>query len=184
MAEVGRIVRMDGEDDPQRCQGVSPTRGQCGNKALPGMTSCAYHGGAQQAKKMEAKDLRNYRIAALSPRIEELTASGQMKDLREEIALTRYMIEQHLLKTVGDDVQFQARCPIVADLVMKVERLVKTCSQMDRQLGTLLDKTQARNLAMEFVEIVTQYIDDPDQLSEIGDKLVEAIDRVASAKPE
>lgn len=149
--------RVSEPDDPNRCQGMIHT-GQCLNKAVPPSKFCMAHGGnrAQQLEKKEKN--RMYHLSKWQQKVNKFTDHDEVKGLREEIGILRMMMEERLnmCKTEMDLMLYSGP---ISDLVMKVEKLVTSCNKMESQLGNVLDKNQAIQLAQEMVEIIGKHLE-------------------------
>lgn len=157
-------------DDPSRCTGTTPS-GQCPSRSLPGTDKCAAHGGAVASKSFQR---RQYLLeeARLSDRVSNLSSHESIYSLREEIALTRVLIEK-LLSKPNVDLTLQA--PALISLFQTLEKLVKTSSQVEVKLGAMLSKDTVFKLAAEFIEVVSEHINDIDNYEERIDKIVAQI---------
>lgn len=162
-------------DDPQRCTGTTPS-GQCPSRSLPGTNKCAAHGGAVASKSFQR---RQYLLeeARLSDRVSHYSSHESIYSLREEIALTRVLIEK-LLSQPNVDLTLQA--PALISLFQTLEKLVKTSSQVEVKLGAMLSKDTVFKLAAEFIDIVSEHIKDIDGYEERIDSIIAEIKGAAS----
>lgn len=164
------------DDDPRRCQAVGAA-GQCHLAAIEGQKCCPAHGGVAHKAKSDVKQANMYRIAKYQKRLEEFAEHDKIKSLRDEIGLLRILIEERWNQCkVPLDVMLHST--VLADMLMKVEKLVTSCNRLEGQLGTMLDKTQAMQLGQEIVEIVGRHIENEDTLSAIADEIGESIARL------
>ncbi len=146
-----------GTPDELRCDFILQNGQQCGNMAESGIHRCALHGANKILAAQERKSLRLYNIAVFQSRHNELTDHDKLKSLREEIALLRLMIEARINQcTDTHDLLLQSG-PL-SDLVMKVEKAVKSCNQLEGSLGDMLDKQKVKNLAAAFMNIIANKI--------------------------
>ena len=123
--------------DPRRCKASNPA-GQCMNVAEEGTDYCRVHAGSYQPPE---KGLRQYLLARAQDRARLATFAehDDIKSLRDEIALTRMMIEG-LWNSAQSDVERMAVYGRVNSHIITLERLVKTCNQIEERLGNLLAK--------------------------------------------
>jgi len=160
-------------NDPSRCQYVTPN-GQCTREAVEGKTKCAVHGGNAKAA------LKTYLITCkyLGDSPDRHLGADELKSLREEIALTRAMIEKRL-NMVQSEAEFIASMPVFQGFMNTIEKLVSSCHNMEVKLGTLIGKAALLTLAQQIVEIIatnTQGIPGRDEIVEkISDEIVELI---------
>ena len=165
------------EDDPNRCQGVN-IQGQCNNKALNGSKFCPVHGGNIGAAKEEAKSLSTYRLAKYQVRLNEMAQHDKLKNLKDEIGILRILMEE-MFSRCDTDITLIQHTPQLADLAMKIGKLVETCTKLDRILSQYISKNDAVQLGMEIVGVIADEISDVDTLDTISQKIVEIIERIA-----
>lgn len=160
-------------NDPNRCQAVTPY-GQCTREAVEGHDKCQVHGGNTKAA------LKAYLITCkyLGDSPDRHIGADELKSLREEIALTRAMIEKRL-NMVQSEAEFIASMPIFQGFMNTIEKLVTSCHNMEVKLGTLIGKAALLTLAQQIVEIIainTQDIPNRDEIVEkISDEIVTLI---------
>lgn len=163
-------------DDPNRCSGITPA-GQCTARSLPGTDKCKAHGGERASKQHQR---RNYLIeeARASHRIAELSAHDAIYSLREEIAITRLLVEKQL-KTLDADSTLAA--PALISLFTILEKLVKTSSAVEVKLGNMLSKDTLVRVAQTIIEIINDELRDLDNYEERVDKITQRIVTEVSA---
>ena len=114
--------------DPRRCK-ASVGTGQCMTAALEGSDYCQVHAGSYRPP---VKGLRQYLLAQAQDRarLAALSEHDDIKSLRDEIALTRMMIER-LWNSAQSDVERMALFGRVNSHILTLEKLVKTCNQIE-----------------------------------------------------
>lgn len=167
---MANIQKVTEPDDPRRCQQLIDGKGQCPLVSMDGTNKCIAHGGQSIVKKQAAEGLKNYRLAMLQEEINEQAESGQVKSLRAEVVLLKSLMQKQL-SSIKTEVDLLAKSPVIFDMVDKIQRVVKSCSQIENSMGTMLDKVRIVNLAMEMVNIVSKYVDDPEVLENIANDL-------------
>jgi hypothetical protein len=140
-----------GEDE--RCEFVLTNGQQCGNKAVPGVTRCPLHGANTQLASIEKKSIRMYRLAKFQTRVNELADHDKLKTLKEEVALLRMMVEEKVNRC-EDSTELMLVSGPVTEMIMKVQKLVESCSRLEMKSGSLLDKQRVHNLATTLMNIV------------------------------
>lgn len=150
--------RVSEADDPNRCQGVIPSQGQCWNKAVPPSKFCMAHGGNRAQQLAKKEENRMYMLTKWQSKVNKFTDHDSIKSVREEIGILRMMMEERLNMCQSQTDLMLYSGPI-SDLVMKIEKLVSSCNKMENQLGQVLDKNQAIQLAQEMVEIIGKHLD-------------------------
>ena len=163
-------------NDPNRCQWLRAD-GQCPHEAIDGSPFCAAHAGPK------CDPLKHYMLTNQVVRsgAERHNAVDEIKRLREEIALTRAMIENRLNMVEGE-ADFISSMGIVHQYLATVERLVTSCHKMDTNLGNLLNKTSILNLAQELVTAISDELEDVPGRDEIIDRVSDKIVHMIGVK--
>lgn len=171
-----KFERVQREDDPNRCQGViqGQNAGQCWFVAVPGCKFCIMHGGGRQANDNKAKELRNYRLTQYACRVGEFSNNPNIKDLRDEIGILRMTLES-LLEFCDTPNKLLMYTDKITNLIEKVNKLVESCQRLEEKNNALLDRKVVIVIADSIVTLIGQYIDNPDVLSELGDKICASI---------
>jgi len=173
--------RCERPDDPNRCQCVTG-HGQCYNLAIEGSRYCGAHGGNKAQDVQTQKNLSGYRLAKYQNRLSEFSDSDKIKSLRDEIGILRILIEERFNYSCKTETDLLLHSGPLADLVMKVEKLVSSCDRIESKLGLMMDKTQVLQLATEIVEIIGNFVTDEATLTDIATQIAATIDRMAQPK--
>ncbi len=168
------IHRKVKEDDPNRCQSVMGGKGQCNNAQVPGSLVCMIHGGGQQNNKNIAEAKRNYRLTIYRDRVNAFADNEQVKSLREEIGITRLMLES-LMERCPDLEDLLLRSDQISKIVTQITSLVMCCQKLEEKSGSLLDKTQLFVISEAFVKIISDHVTDPDALEVISNKIQQVL---------
>jgi len=150
-------------DDPHRCQ-ASGKHGQCPYKAMEKPDGSGYFNhcprhNASRVKEFERASMRNYRLGKFQARVEEFADNDQVKSLREEVGITRMMLEE-TVNQCQSNTDFVLASNKISDLVMKIEKLVASCHKLEQSTGFLLDKASITRLADSIIEIVSERVDE------------------------
>jgi len=165
------------KDDPHRCQGVCPTKGQCINKANDNSDFCPAHGGNRGEQTAKKQEMRNYRLARFKSRLIELGNSDGVMNLRDEIAILRILIEEKLNRATDTHSLILMSGPL-SDLVVKVEKLVTSANRLESRLGGLLDRAKIVQFAQSIVQIIGKHITDEDQLETISADILKTLEGI------
>lgn len=179
MAREYKLIHCTDEAHPNRCQGIDKT-GQCRYMADTKEDGsygkfCGRHKGKTDAVDT-ANAIRNYRLTKFRAQVEQKADSGAIKSLREEIGITRQVLET-FINRCEDETDLMIHSNKISDLVIKIEKLVSSCHRLERSTGQLLDKSAIIQVAGVFVEIVSEYVPDRVQ-AEISNRLLETIDQI------
>ena len=167
-------------DSPLRCQGMVPSTGQCILKRVEGSDYCPVHM-ASAATNMEQKKMRNFRLGLWQQRVNQFADNDQIKSLREEIGITRLVLEE-IVNKCGNTTDLILYSNKIVEITMKIEKLVASCHRLEAATGVLIDKTQALHLADLISDIVGDYVTDEQQLVAISDRILGAVMGLNSAK--
>jgi len=149
-----------------RCQGTVKA-GQCTKDVLPGSKYCASHGPRARDIEMQQYLLSEDQIKTSATRHH---ATEEVKNLREEIALARAMVERRL-NMVTCDSDFLAAVGPVNTLLITIEKLVSSCHKLETSLGDLLAKSAVVALAQELVKILVEELKDVEDYEAIIDRI-------------
>ena len=158
------------EDDPNQCQHIIPTQGQCPLKACPGGQYCPAHGGNAGVQAAEKKSLRNYQLNKFRVRTAELGNSSEILSLKDEIGILRLLIEEKI-NQCHDQTELMLMSGPLSDLIMKVDRVVTSCNKLESKLGNFLDKTAILNFAQQIIKIICNNVDDELVIEKISEEI-------------
>ncbi len=178
--------RVSDPADTRRCQKMT-RRGQCelvGYQAVedgPRAQFCLAHNGAMELDQKEKKVMSNYNLGKYQQQVDEKAGSSTLKSLRDEIAIMRILLQTRMLKC-KDDHDLMLHSGPLADLALKIDKVVNSCHRLDEKLGVMLDQTQAIQWATEIVEIVARHVEDEDAVRAIADEIQESLTRLSQPK--
>lgn len=165
--------RIDFPGDPEQCQAVGKT-GQCPYKRIPGAEYCPRHGGNKVIEAKTNEAIRTFRLGQWQQRVNEFADDGQIKSLREEIGITRLLLEKQI-QACTNDVDLLINSHKISDLVMKMEKLITSCHNMELKMGMLLDRTAILQLGSMIVEVISQAIEDSDAREAVSEQILNVI---------
>jgi hypothetical protein len=157
-----------------RCQ-HSHNSAQCGRAKLEDSRYCEQHI-RSGLSNLEAKKTRQYLLADVrySSRLAALSEHDDVKSLREEIGFARMLIEKRF-NMIQNEADLLSACGTLNTLLLTVERLVKSCNQVERNLGSMLSKPSVLTLGREIISIIVEELDGIDDYEDIIDKISERI---------
>lgn len=130
------------------------------------------HGGASTIKKQEAESLYRFRVDKYRNRINEIAKSSNVKCLREEIGVLRMLLEERM-NSIGDDLgQLILQSGDLSEMVVKIDKLVNSCHNLEAKLGVMIDKTTMLVLTEQIVKIISDEIKDGDVLDRISTQIL------------
>lgn len=161
------------EDDPNRCQGMAGA-GQCKFKAMDGSQYCPMHGGVPAQLAQAKKDVRNLLITRYHSELKRLGDSDHIMSLRDEIGLLRMMMER-ILNNCRGDADLLIYSSQLADLTMKVSKVVTDCHKIEERTGNLLSREVLGAFALSVIELINEHVSDPDAKRLIADGIMAAM---------
>lgn len=161
--------------DSHRCQGsLKGQGGQCPYKAVEGTKYCPMHTGQSIRTMVLEQEKSNYRLGRYQARVERFANNSQVKSLREEIGITRMLLEE-IVNSCKDETDLIIKSGKISEMVMKIEKLVVSCHKLEVQSGLLLDKVAITNFANTLITIINKHIPNSDTVSTIADQILNAI---------
>ena len=182
------MPRVSDPADPNRCKGAT-REGQCWNGADLGSDYCHGCGGRRgdnDAALENQKKQYHLTEARYRTRLAQLSEHSDVKSLRDEIALTRVLIEARL-NLVKTDADLINACGQLNSLLLTVERLNKSAHSIEQSLGVLLARDTVLRLGQSIVEILADELKGlPDHeaiIDRITERLFGTISSVHISKP-
>lgn len=164
-------------EHPNRCQGMG--RGnQCQYFAVEGGTHCMMHGGNKQLQSQRDKSLKNYQLTMWRAQLERHSSSNDIKGLREEIGILRMVMETRL-NQCKTDTDLLISSGAIADLVVKIEKLVSSCHRLEGSMGELLDKTSVLQFANVIINIISDELGNyPEIMNKVADRILQEVGKI------
>lgn len=158
--------------DPRRCKFSFP-RQQCRNLAVPGSKYCKLH---DHRTGVLSEETRLYHLAEIDNRrrLSELSSDESIKSLREEIGLVRMLIEK-MLNTAKTDAELLSACGSINNMLLTLDKLIKSCHTLEQSLGELLSKDSVMRTAQSICEIVIEELQGIEGHEEVIDRIVERL---------
>ena len=157
-------------EDSGQCTYESP-KGRCRYQPMTDATCCIQHGGTRQAQSIKTTNLKNYQLDNIKHRlrINDIVSSSEIKSLREEIALNRYLTEERM-NHVKDDYDLMLSSSAISSLLKNTESLVTSCHKIELASGELLGRTELRTFATDVIAVIAE-ICPPELAEEIADRI-------------
>lgn len=171
--ESNDYPRMDGADDPDRCQALT-TEDQCNLKRFGESLYCKVHGGNVANQKIRDASLTAYRQSKWQARIQAHGEHPRVKSLRDEIGILRILMEERL-ETVHTPFDFIAAAGPISDIVDKIARTVQAADKLEKSMGEHLDKQALLTFGSEVIGIIANNIKDTDVVDKIANEIMQAI---------
>ena len=93
------------------------------------------------------------------------------------------MLLEERLNACQDQMDLMYNASPIADLVIKIEKLVTSCHKLELATGTLLDKQAIVQFGSELVALISEEIADTVVLTRLSDKIADCVARTCSLDP-
>lgn len=165
----------------EQCEGRKEDGSRCTNRALIDSHLCANCFSKSHTKRITKERRRMYDLAQYNGDVDRFARAGEIKSLREEIAISRMLVER-ILKTIPADspAELLARFPQVNQGIKTIESLVTQCNKFDITAGQMLDKSEVARLSSEIVRIVADEIEDTAVLERISERMAALFEKQES----
>lgn len=160
----------------ERCEANIRT-GQCPHIKEHKTKYCHMHGANKGLIVQQEETKRNYRLRTYQKRMSEFADNDQIKSLREEIGILRIVMEE-ILNKCTDSTDILMMSQRIGDTAMKIEKLVVSCDKLEGRMGLLLSKRAVVQLAGTYVQIINNYVTDPDIIEQISVDMIEATNNI------
>lgn len=170
---ASKLIRCEA-DSPDRCQGMLlGQHSQCPYTKVPGFDFCPMHAGAGIAADRKAR-LKHYQLGKWQARVEEFRSHEEMRNLRSEIGILQMTLET-VINQCQDEHDLIMSSDKINSIVARIEKLIPLCAKMEEQAGITLDKNAVLQLADTIVQIMGDYLEDPDSKMELADRIISAV---------
>lgn len=159
-------------NSPDRCQGLDKIN-QCMFQVVKGEKFCPRHLGRYSTK--EKRELRNFRLQRWQQRVNEFADNDQVKSLREEIGITRLLLEEQLNKCESSH-ELLIHSTKIVELINKIQGLVVACHKLELSTNQLLGRSTILAIGEMVVNVITQHIEDPVLLDKISEGVFNGIE--------
>jgi hypothetical protein len=91
-----------------------------------------------------------------------------------------------LTKIIGNchsDNDLLLRSSTISEMVMKIDKLVRSCNKLDKSMGKMVNKQQLTEFGQVVIVLVAKYLPNPELLRIFADEMTEAI-KMAGSSPE
>jgi len=150
----------------------------CPLNAMDDSEYCENHSRAREEHPSQKKKrLFNYNLGKFRAKVQDFAISPALKNLHEEIGVLRLMLES-LINRCEDDHELMMNSTQISTLVLNIERLVTSANKLDINLGQLLDRNQATQLADELIQIITEEITDEEAVAHIAARITASMTRI------
>lgn len=156
----------DHVDTEESCQ-AQAKGGRCPNRPVPGSAYCKAHSNMKRNPEPTQYKLNQARY---KHRHGEFSSHEALLSLRDEIALVKILIEERF-NMIKNDSDLMVACGPLNTLFLTLEKLVKSCNQLEKSLGNLLSKAALLAFASQVVEIITEELDSIPGYEEIVDRV-------------
>lgn len=172
--------RVSRDDHPDRCQAVTAIHGQCGFYRTPNSPHCMKHGGTISENAHKRDDLEQYRLQKYKARIKDFATNPKVLTLRDEIGITRMLLETKLNRWENED-DLIAHSGVILQNLQVIQKLVTDCKKLESQMGMLMDRAAIQKLCDGILAIMSRYLDE-NQMAEAANLVLGEIATVTTAR--
>ena len=146
-------------EHPERCQGQKRDGEQCMNLSVEHSEYCPVHGGNKGAQDTARAATRNYRLQRFTERVNAFADNPGVKSLREEIGITRMILEEVLnqCNSTGELLAYSSK---IGSMIRDINSLVQSAHKLESSMGVLLDKMAVIQLSEEIVTLLSEELSD------------------------
>lgn len=157
--------------------------GSCTFAAVKGSRFCSRHGGSSEARANNSRREMNYQFRRYQAQLEAGTRKSNMNDLREEISLTRIMVET-LVNSAEDDTLFIAMIPALNPLISTLDRLITNNAKLEAFFGQFMTPEQVDTMVTSILDIIIEEVEiaipDKEQAGALLGRLSERISQATT----
>lgn len=161
---------------PERCQ-ANDKNAQCMFKAVKGQEYCPRHVGRYSTQ--EKKKIRNFKIERWKTRINEFADNEQVKCLREEIGITRLMLEE-ILNQCPDTNTLLCHSARILEFISKIQALVISCHKLELSTNQLIGKNIIIAIGQSIVNVIGTHIQDETVLTQMSQEILNVLENIIS----
>ena len=176
-----RIVYDETNSDHDPCQ--SKGIRTCPFAAVPGSRFCGRHGGESEARANTSRREMNYQFRRYQTQLEAGVRKANLNDLREEIALTRIMVE-NIVNSADSDASFLALIPSLNPLISTLDRLTTNNAKLEAFFGQFMTPEQVDTMITNILDIIIEEVQraipDEVQAGELLGRLAERIETAST----
>jgi chromosome segregation ATPase len=145
------------QTDEERCHAIVAGRRQCHLKRCDGFKWCPVHGGARAIQSKGKRDLYKFRSEQYRGRFAALAGSDHIKNLRDEIAVLR-MLLQHRIDYFEKDLLIDSYQ--ITMLIRSIASLSESCAKIEHSLNDVMDKQSAADIVATMLNALPVVSDD------------------------
>lgn len=161
------------EGDDPRCEAVNVQGATCPYKPVPGSMYCSHHGGrAHELAKVERqKSLYSFHQTQYLQQIEAIESNPRSRSLRDEIGLTRIIL-QRIIDTCESDNDYILRSGEIQSVIKTLESLMKTAFVLDKETKELMTRDEAKQLAAKLLSTLATCVKNYQQREDQRSKVI------------
>lgn len=136
---------------------------------------CRAHANRVEVTRRKAA-LANYRLKLWNERVGEKSGSPELKNLRDEIGITRVLLEE-IINSIdpADKTSIGLAQPGIMSCLDRVESLVNSCHKLDKDMGAMLTEAEAQTVVQSLVELVSNALSSANLPVDVHAKIVDQI---------
>jgi hypothetical protein len=125
----------------------------------------------------------NYMLTRFRARTVHHANSQHIKSIRDEIGITRMLLET-LLNRLEDEADLVMMAGPIGNLVGQIKGLVESSHKTEKDMGMLMDRPQILQFADELIQSVREHVEDDGTIRLIADDILDIATRFTNDNEE
>jgi hypothetical protein len=165
-----RLLKGMTENDSRRCTGTVKNGEYAGERCIQwaeqGRKFCRFHGG-RSGRPIKHGLYSKFLTADIAEKIEKYLEDPQIKDLRNEIATIRALMETHL-ESIKSSAEFRKRTTKILQVADGIGKLVEKLVKIEDGLKLRIGVEELQPVVAQIVNIINKRVEDGDVKNRIA----------------
>lgn len=174
-----QLNHIDFPGDPDRCQATRKLHGQCHFKVVPGSKYCALHGGNNAQEAAIRDSIYKFRLAKYQDRFGSLSGSDSIKNLRDEVAILRLLVQKRL-DLCSNESDLLMHSTAISRFLNQIQSLAVSCAKVELSLSEVIDSENAVTIVQKLISAIKKHYTEP--IDDLLNDLMLLLDRMHNKK--
>lgn len=131
--------------------------------------------------RVKIHSLAKYRLQQHGDRVAEFACDDEVKSVRQEIAFLRMTLEG-VWNSCTDTNKLLLKIDLIQQFVGNIQKTIESAQRMEERTNSLIDRKVVVVIADSMVNVISDYVKDPDALIEIAERLCASIENATSSQ--
>ncbi len=136
-------------------------------------------GEAYSPDKVKIHSLAKYRLKQHGQRVAEFACDDEVKSVRQEISILRMTLED-VWNSCTDTNKLLLKIDQIQQMVGNIQKTIESAQRMEERTNSLIDRKVVVVIADSMVNVISDYVKDPDALTEIAERICASIEHATS----